>query len=145
MALLHQLRDWAPRFRLLFPHPTPTVANQLDKNLHRLERWLVRKSRELGVPSTIEEATDKISAAFANLRALTEFLSPDEHAVRLTVDTNTLIDNPDLTAHVSTLGSCYQVHLLPVVLREIDNLKRDARTQEVREAAKPESTDRFCW
>lgn len=25
MALLGQIRDWEPRFRLLFPHPTPTV------------------------------------------------------------------------------------------------------------------------
>jgi hypothetical protein len=43
MAVLRRLRDWDPRFRLLFPHPTPTVAERLDEHLSRLERWLVRE------------------------------------------------------------------------------------------------------
>lgn len=42
MALLRLVRDWEPRFRLLFPHPVPTVSKHLDEHLGRLERWLVR-------------------------------------------------------------------------------------------------------
>src|SRR5439155_3783896 len=62
-------------------------------------------------------------------------LPKDEYAARLTVDTNTLIDNPDLAAHTGTIGRRYMTHLLPVVLREIDDLKRAGRTQDLREAA----------
>lgn len=56
--------------------------------------------------------------------------------VRLVVDTNALLDNPDLTVYAGQLGDRYQVHLLPVVLRELDDHKRFHRREEVREAAK---------
>ena len=46
-----------------------------------------------------------------------------------------LIDNPDLAVHVGTLGRRYMIHLLPVVLREIDDLKHGGKTQQLREAA----------
>jgi hypothetical protein len=134
MALLRRVRDWEPRFGLLFPHPTPTVSERLDEDIGRLERWLVREGGE-HIPSTVEKAVEMIDADIADLRALAELLPADEYATRLTVDTNTLIDNPDLAAHVGTLGRRYMAHLLPVVLREVDDLKRAGRTQELREAA----------
>lgn len=56
--------------------------------------------------------------------------------MRLAVDTNTLIDNPHLAVHTATLGRRYMVHLLPVVLREIDDLKRAGKTEQLREAAR---------
>ena len=56
--------------------------------------------------------------------------------MRLAVDTNTLIDNPDLAVHVGTPGRRRMVHLLPVVLREIDDLKRGGKTEQLREAAR---------
>jgi predicted ribonuclease YlaK len=83
----------------------------------------------------VQQAIETINGAVADLRALAEYLPDDEYAVRLTVDTNTLIDNPDPTAHVGTLGQKYMAHLLPVVLREIDDLKRAGRTQDLRDAA----------
>jgi hypothetical protein len=135
MALLRRVRDWEPRFRLLFPHPTPEVSERLDQALGRLERWLVREP-DHSVPATVDEAAELVAADIATLRALADLLPEDEYAVRLTVDTNTLIDNPDLAAHVPTLGRRYMVHLLPVVLREIDDLKRAGRTPELREAAR---------
>jgi hypothetical protein len=136
MALLRLVRDWEPRFRLLFPHPTPAVSRRLDKHLGRLERWLVRGTADHGVPSTIDKAAEKVSADVAGLRELARLLPPDEYAVRLAVDTNTLIDNPDLAVHAGALGARYMVHLLPVVLREIDDLKRGGKTQQLREAAR---------
>jgi rRNA-processing protein FCF1 len=136
MALLRLIREWEPRFRLLFPHPTPKVSKRLDAHIGRLEKWLIRKGGDHGIPPTIQKATEAIEADFADLRALARLLPEDEYATRLTVDTNTLIDNPDLAVHVGTLGEKYMVHLLPVVLREIDDLKRAGRTQELREAAK---------
>jgi hypothetical protein len=35
MALLRLVRGWEPRFRLLFPHTTPTVSKRLDEHLGR--------------------------------------------------------------------------------------------------------------
>ena len=55
MALLRRVRDWEPRFRLLFPHPTPTVSKRLDQHIGRLERWLVRP-RDKTIPSTVDKA-----------------------------------------------------------------------------------------
>ena len=43
MDLLRRLRGWEPRFRLLFPHPTPEAARRLEEGLKHLERWLVRE------------------------------------------------------------------------------------------------------
>ncbi|WP_206025364.1 PIN domain-containing protein [Micromonospora zingiberis] len=134
MALLRKVRDWEPRFRLLFPHATPTVAERLDRAIGRFERWLVREP-DTTVPATVDKAAEMLAADVADLRALAGLLPADEYAVRLVVDTNTLIDNPDLAAHVPTLGRRYMVHLLPVVLREIDDLKRGGRNQDLRDAA----------
>lgn len=135
MDLLRKVRDWEPRYRLLFPHPTPTVAKRLNEHIGRLDRWLVRE-RDRSIPSTVEQAIDVIDNAVADLRALAGLLPADEYAVRLTVDTNTLLDNPDLTVHVGELGGKYMAHLLPVVLREIDDQKRAGRTQDLRDAAR---------
>ncbi|GGP02167.1 hypothetical protein LDL08_38990 [Nonomuraea glycinis] len=136
MTLLQQVREWEPRFRLLFPHPTPTVSKRLDEHIGRLEQWLVREDGEHGIPPTLQGAAAMIGADVADLRALAGLLPLDEYVVRLTVDTNTLIDNPDLAAHVTTLGRRYMAHLLPVVLREIDDLKRGGRNEQLRDAAK---------
>lgn len=135
MSLLQRVREWEPRFRLLFPHPTPTVKKRLDKHIDRMKRWLIRKDREHGVPSTVSKAAELINAGVADLHALVELLPVDDYAIRLVVDTNTLIDNPDLSVYADTLGRKYMAHLLPVVLREIDDLKRGGRIPELRAAA----------
>jgi len=135
MELLCAVRDWAPRLRLLFPHPTPTVTRKLDDHLGRLERWLVRP-RDGSIPATIDKAVGIISDGVVALRDLTQLLPADPYAVRLVVDTNSLIDNPDLAAYTPLIGPRYMAHLLPVVLREIDDHKRGGRTLDLREAAK---------
>lgn len=136
MTLLRRVHDWEPLFRLLFPHPTPDVSKRLDERIGQLTAWLIRKPRARGVPSTIGKAREKLDADVADLRALAGLLPPDAYDQRLVVDTNTLIDNPDLAVHVGALGRRYMVHLLPVVLREIDELKRGGRNQDLRDAAK---------
>ncbi|MGM1062167.1 PIN domain-containing protein [Saccharothrix sp. Mg75] len=135
MKLLAQIRDWEPRYRLLFPHPTPAVTKRLDTHLGRLEDWLVRPGRACGIPDTVAAATSMINFDLAELRSMTGLLTGDDYAVRLVVDTNTLLDNPDLAAHVPTLGGKYMAHLLPVVLREIDDAKCAGRNQDLRDAA----------
>ncbi|EUA49729.1 Predicted ATPase related to phosphate starvation-inducible protein PhoH [Mycobacteroides abscessus subsp. abscessus] len=137
MALLRRVRDWIPRFRLLFPHPTPEVAARLDADTAHLERWLLRNdSWDHTVPSTIDKAQESIRATTSDLGDLVDLLPPDDYGVRLVVDTNALIDNPDLAAYVGELGNKYVAHLMPVVLREIDELKRGGRNEVLRENAK---------
>src|SRR5260370_42284366 len=121
MALLRLVRGWEPRFRLLFPHPTPAVSKRLDEHLGRLERWLVRKPGEHGIPSTMEKAVERISADVAGLRELARLLPPDEYAVRLAVDTNTPTDNPPPAAHVRTPRRRHIAHLPPLVAREMSH------------------------
>jgi hypothetical protein len=67
-VLLRRVWDWAPCFRLLFPHPTPTVSAGLDERVGRLERCLVRE-REHSVPSTVDKAMEMIDADVADRRA----------------------------------------------------------------------------
>lgn len=135
MDLLGRLRDWGPRYQLLFPHPVTSVSTRLDESLDLLDRWLVRKGQDTTVPGSTAAATVKVQQAAVSLRELAQTLPADPYAVRLAPDTNTLIDNPDLAAHTAALGPRYMAHVLPVVFGEIDELKRSGRTQELREAA----------
>ncbi|WP_433498875.1 PIN domain-containing protein [Sphaerimonospora sp. CA-214678] len=136
MALLGRFRAWNPRFRLLFPHATPEVEQSMYEALERLHNWLVREPGSHGVPASIEQARQQLEETFDVLTRLLTLLPPDDFRVRLTVDTNTLLDDPNLAVHTAILGGRYMVHLLPVVLREIDDLKRNGRNQDVRDSAK---------
>jgi hypothetical protein len=138
MDLLGRLRDWEPRFRLLFPHPTPEVDTKLKDSFEHLERWLVREGtwNDWSVPKEIPAAVDKLRASVEQLRELTGLLPSDAWPVRLVVDTNALLDNPDLALYTGQIGNRYIAHLLPVVLRELDDHKRAGRTETLREAAK---------
>ncbi|XCM31644.1 PIN domain-containing protein [Streptomyces parvus] len=138
MELLQQVRDWAPRFRLLFPHPTPAVQRGMDDGIRLLEDWLVREGRvKYRAPQDIPEAVTQLKNSVMALRELVQLLPQDDWAVRVVVDTNCLVDDPDVTVYQDAVGSeRYMVHLLPVVLREIDDLKRGHNRPEVREAAR---------
>ncbi|MGW2539951.1 hypothetical protein ACWC5I_03550 [Kitasatospora sp. NPDC001574] len=104
---------------------------RLSENLELLKRWLVRPdSYDHSIPQYIPQAVGKLRAAVAQLRGLTELLPVDKWPVRMTVDTNVLIDDLDLAAYTGQIGTRYMAHLLPVVLREIDDHKRGGRTPE---------------
>ncbi|WP_431998568.1 PIN domain-containing protein [Streptomyces fungicidicus] len=138
MKLLRQVRDWGPRFRLLFPHPTPAVQRSTDDAIGLLEDWLVRDGRvKHRAPRNIPAAGTRLKDAVAALRGLVALLPADDWRVRVVVDTNALMDDPDVTVYQDAVDSPrYMVHLLPVVLREIDDLKRSHSRPERREAAK---------
>ncbi|NQX34736.1 hypothetical protein HQQ85_08030 [Herbiconiux sp. VKM Ac-2851] len=70
------------------------------------------------------------------LRSLADLLPADEWTQRLVPDTNALIDNPDLSIYTDQVGGRYLVHVMPIVMRELDDLKRSGRTEELRNAAK---------
>lgn len=83
----------------------------------------------------MEQATVRVRQDVEALRQLTGVLPADEWPIRVVGDTNALIDNPDVAAYNSSFPSGYLVHLIPVVLRELDELKRSGRTPELREQA----------
>jgi len=136
MATLRNLRDWETRFRLLFPHPIPEVAERLKASFEHLYRWLDRDEDDHSIPATIEAAQAKIAEVIEDLRGLPRLLPDDDWPTRLVVDTNTLLDDPDLTIYATTLGRRYMVHVLPVVLGELDELKRAGRIAEMRDATR---------
>ena len=72
MDLLRRLREWAPRLRLLFAHPTPTIANRLDTNLGLLERWLLREGEDHSVPSTLPTALERFQVDVEDLKSSSE-------------------------------------------------------------------------
>ncbi|WP_323186260.1 hypothetical protein [Streptomyces canus] len=47
-----------------------------------------------------------------------------------------LLDDLDVAIYTSVLGRQYVVHLLPVILRELDDKRLGGRTPDLREAAK---------
>jgi len=137
MAALRRLRDWMPRFRLLFPDPTPEVTKRLKKDLGHLERWLVRDGRyDHSIPDDVAKAAQLLQQTVERIRSMRTLLPADPWAVRLVVDTNAVLDTPDLAVYRPQIGNQYMAHLLPVVLRELDDHKRAGRSPELREAAK---------
>lgn len=137
MRLLGELRSWRPLFELLFPHPTPEVTKRHGDALGHLERWLVRTDHyDHSIPAAVPQAIRQLQRSFQTLQAARDLLAKDLFPVRVAVDTNVLLDDPDLTAFVKHLGPRYMVHVLPVVLRELDDHRRGGRNPDVREAAK---------
>lgn len=136
MALLGKVRDFRTRFELLFPHPTPEVAKRHGAALDNIERWLDRGKDDHSVPSAIPKAITAAHASVDVLAAAKALLPADTFATRLIVDTNVLLDDPNLAQFTPQLGNRYMTHLLPVVFREIDDHKRGGRTETLREAAR---------
>lgn len=136
MAALEAVRDLETRARLLFPNTTPEVSQVFKDDFGLLRRWAKRGKGDHSLPRLITEAKALAADSFSNLAGLLELLPDDEWATRLVVDTNALVDDPDLARYSTDLGPKYMAHILPIVLRELDDLKRSGRTPELREAAK---------
>jgi hypothetical protein len=136
MALLAQVRGWQPRFQLMFPNPTPEVAKRHGAALDLLERWLVRdRAFDHSIPQSTEQAARVVRGQVEVLLSSRALLPEDEHPIRVVFDSNALIDNPDLAAYTDVLGSQYRVHIPPVVLGELDELKRGGRSDHLRHGA----------
>lgn len=136
MTLLARTRAWAVRFRLLFPVPTPELKKRNAEALDLLDGWLLREGNDHSVPSTVDAACAVLHDQVARLRSARELLPADEWPVRLVPDTNALIDEPDLAAYTPLLGTAYMAHVMPVVLRELDDLKRPGRSEALRDSAR---------
>ncbi len=135
MQTLDELRGLEPRLRLLFPHPVARVAKTLDGFFSLFEKWLRRGRSGHSVPASLGEAVARVRAEVSEVADLLDHLPADPEPIRVVVDTNALIDCPDLAAYTGDLGRKYTAHLMPVVLGELDDLRRSGRTPELREAA----------
>ena len=138
MRLLARYGSWFDRFRLLFPHPTPEVASKITDTDEFVRRWVSRpETWDHSIPRTIEQAKARSAKEFDILDELLDLAAKaGDDALRLVPDTNALIRNPDLASYARTAPrSTFQVHLLPTVLRELDDLKDRGRTQDLRDQA----------
>lgn len=136
MDLLGRVRDFRPRFQLMFPNPTPEIRKRHNRAFSQLEKWLEREHGDRSVPSDIPTAVQRLRDVIADLQAARELLPVDPMPWHVVVDTNVLLDNPDLGQFADKVGARYTAHVLPVVLRELDDLKRAGRNEDLRAAAK---------
>lgn len=137
MKLLRDVRDRAPRFRLLFPHPTADVRRRLDDGLGLGEDWLVREGKlKHRAPRDIASAVTRTAEAVADLRGLVDPQPAGGWRVRPVADTNMLLDDPDATVCKDVIGPRYRDHLLPAGRCELGGTMRAGRNRDFREAAK---------
>ena len=135
MGLLKEMRDWFDRLALCSQHQLS--RSRLNSTRRAAPSNLgspPARSRQI-CPRPIQAAIAKLKEVEGRLRTLTANLPQDPWALRVVVDTNVLIDNPDVAAYESELDGRHLVHLLPVVLGELDDLKLFGKTLQVREAA----------
>lgn len=138
MKLKERYMDWHNRMRLLFPHPTPEVAKRLNDLSDFFLRWLDRPdSYDHSISKSVDQAQGVLKK---NVQAFEELLNlsagQGDGVLRLVPDTNSLIRNPDFASYSRAIGSInYWVHILPTVLRELDDLKDRGKTPELREHA----------
>lgn len=135
MTALGEIDRLEPLVRLLFPNTTPRVERVLKDSFSLPRRWMKHKQNDHAIPHTLDAAVALLHERRDDLLTLMASLPVDEWALRLVVDTNALIDEPDLTVYLPELGSRYRVHIPPLTLGELDNLRRSGRTPELREAA----------
>lgn len=138
MSLLARYRTWIARLEGLFPHPTPDVAERLREAGGLVARWLERPDvSDYELPGTVGEAKQILLARTSDLRRLIDLATDGAGSrLRLIPDTNALLGNPDLASYARSVGTSeFDVHFVPMVLRELDQLKDRAPSPEVREKA----------
>jgi rRNA-processing protein FCF1 len=138
VRLLGRYTRWFERFQLLFDHPTPEMTSRLTTADEFVRRWVSRPDAwDHSIPRTIEAAHER---ADKELRAFDDLLEVASRAgssvLKLVPDTNALLRNPDLASYArDTPASTFDVHVLPTVVRELDELKDRGRTPELRAQA----------
>jgi len=138
MDLLGRYSAWFDRFLLLFPHPTPDVQSKIKEADDFIRRWAARDGTfDHSIPQTIQEAK---AVAARRLAAFDELISlaarQGDATLRVVPDTNALLRNPAVEDYAPVVGAAsYMVHIVTVVLAELDDLKDRGRTPDVREKA----------
>lgn len=141
--LLPRFDQWRQRYSLLFRTAPKELQKQVNETTGRVRVWLARDGggwTGWDIPEDITKAKRIQSERFAKLRHLLDVIAPetpDQDDVIALPDTSSLIDVPDLHLYGTALGvASVRLVLVPSVLSELDALKDQGKTQEVREKAR---------
>lgn len=145
MRVVPRFDSWAERCRLLFDQAPDDLREKVQEKSDQVRDWLARDDRTGGwssrwdLPETIEEAKEKQARRFQELRQLFEVVAGAETEGRIigVPDTSALIDESDLRRYVESIGpGNVDLFLVAPVLSELDNLKDQGKTSEVRAHAR---------
>jgi hypothetical protein len=140
IRLVPRYDGWVERFELLFVDAPDELRRQTQESEADIRAWLARDDGwGWGVPSSIEEAKAKQHDRFDRLREYLDVVSPSSAPGRVLAvpDSSALLDVPDLRRYPEALGvRDIDIYLVPGVLSEIDVLKDQGRSQDVREKAR---------
>lgn len=135
--LAADMEEWFSLFNLMHRDALPETERRIESATALLRRWVIRDGRDVSIPPSIEQARDKATHAFEELRDLISLVAPGPVGLVAVPDTNALLSCPDVATYGGVLNSTeYEVVLLPTVLAELDELKDRGRSAEVRESAR---------
>ena len=137
LELLERFRRWRELFELLYRDPPPDVLKPISEGIDLIESWLTRPYGDHSVPSSIPEARSLLTKRAAGLLDAIQARVAIGSGIIAIPDTNALLAEPDVAAYGKPLGvGDYEVRLLPTVTGELDRLKFEGRTEELREKVK---------
>jgi hypothetical protein len=135
--LLVTFERWRARFGLLFTADIPENTTATATVDDFVRSWLRREDNDFTIPDTIAEAQGLAWERCSAIDALLLQVAPTPESVPfVVVDTNALLNCPDLATHGGLFpGSRATIVFVPGVLAELDDLKDRGRTPDVREKA----------
>lgn len=143
MKLVPRFEEWRERYNLLFRTAPMELQEEAKETLGRIRVWLARDGggwTGWDVPQNITKAKAIQAERFAKLRQLLDVVAPqstESGPVIALPDTSSLIDAPDLGRYAKALRvPSLDLFLVPAVLSELDSLKDQGKTQDVREKAR---------
>jgi hypothetical protein len=136
LDLIPRWERWQSLFDLLFRDPPHDVRERISTGRKLIDSWIRRPGGDHSIPSTIPAAKARLRERTAGLLELLAMKAGADAAVIAVPDTNALILSPDVGAYGQTLGADeYEVHLVTTVVSELDRLKVEGRTPELRDKA----------
>lgn len=142
MALRKRFTPWRERVAMLEGAATPELAHDLTESLEIVRELFDRDGLAWGIPASIAEAKSRALTEVERARRALQLLGAvGLGGVHVVPDTSALMRQPELETYGTAVGAdAATIHLVPTVLGEIDNLKDQGRTPEVREKAMKLST-----
>jgi rRNA-processing protein FCF1 len=136
--LLVRYDRWLSRFKLLFSASIPVIDETISGVDNLVRGWIERgDGNDWSIPRSIDLAVAKAREVTAALGELIDQAAPATGSELIVVlDTNCLLRNPDLATYATLFDSRpVELVFMPVVVRELDELKDRGRSPDVRDAA----------
>jgi hypothetical protein len=137
MSINRRFTPWRERVAMLEGGATPELRDEITESLDIVREFIDRDGFGWGVPGSIPEAKAEASAQLERARVALRVLGgTGEGGVHVVPDTSALMRQPDFATYAMAVGAeAVTIHLVPKVIGEIDFLKDQGRTPEVREKA----------